>query len=73
MEFEIEKDFAPGADQFTDKSRAFRCEELQAYLVQPSRVADPLHQIARLSGAGHVQSNNQVLPRSIWRSGDRYV
>ena len=53
VKLEIEEDFEAQARDFLDRSRAFRCEELQAYLEKARRTAKATRQ-----GAGRPQAVN---------------
>src|SRR5271154_3999204 len=53
VKFEIEEDFEAQAREFFDRSRAFRCEELQSDLEKARRTAKATRQ-----GAGRTQAVN---------------
>ncbi len=58
VKLEIEEDFEAQARDFFDRSRAFRCEELQANLEEARRTAKATRQGAGRPEAVNVQGYN---------------
>lgn len=65
-QLEIEEHLLAGCDQPTNDRRAFRCEQLQADLVELSRRAELLDQLCGLQAVLEFKRNNDA---GIWIHG----
>ena len=63
MILEVEKDAAPGADQFADHGWALGSIELHADFVGEGRVTDGRHDLPGGLGRRYIQGNDETLAR----------
>src|SRR5437773_648883 len=64
--FQIEKDAASRGDQLAHDLRAFGSEELHADFVGTSGFAHGRHNCSGSGRGGHVESDDQMLPRVVY-------